>query len=111
MKYTVITGASSGIGYEAALAFAGKNKNLIIVARSKEKLEQLEKEIKKISPDSDVIIKVSDLSVSENVYKLYDDLKEQQNESMEILCGDNVEPVSDRVKEESLSSYAGHLIR
>ena len=75
MKYTVITGASSGIGYEAALAFAGKNKNLIIVARSKEKLEQLEKEIKKISPDSDVIIKVSDLSVSENVYKLYDDLK------------------------------------
>lgn len=23
MKYTVITGASSGIGYEAALAFAG----------------------------------------------------------------------------------------
>ena len=75
MKYTVITGASTGIGYEAALAFAWKNKNLIIVARSKEKLEQLEKEIKKISPDSDVIIKVSDLSVSENVYKLYDDLK------------------------------------
>ena len=30
MKYTVITGASTGIGYEAALAFAGKNKNLII---------------------------------------------------------------------------------
>ena len=75
MKYTVITGASSGIGYEAALAFAGKNKNLIIVARSKEKLEQLEKEIKKINPDSDVSIKVTDLSVSENVYKLYNDLK------------------------------------
>ena len=41
MKYTVITGASTGIGYEAALAFAGKNKNLIIVARNKEKLEHL----------------------------------------------------------------------
>lgn len=45
------------------------------------------------------------------LYNLYDDLQEQQNESMEILFGDNVEPVSDRVKEESLSSYAGHLIR
>ena len=75
MKYTVITGAKTGIGYEAALAFAGKNKNLIIVARNKEKLEHLEEEIKKINPDLDVIIKVSDLSVSENVYKLYEDLK------------------------------------
>ena len=75
MKYTVITGASTGIGYEAALAFAGKNKNLIIVARNKEKLEHLKEEIKKINPDLDVIIKVSDLSVGENVYKLYEDLK------------------------------------
>ena len=29
MKYTVITGASSGIGYEAALAFAARGKNLL----------------------------------------------------------------------------------
>lgn len=27
MKYTVITGASSGTGYEAALAFAARGKN------------------------------------------------------------------------------------
>lgn len=75
MKYTVITGASSGIGYETALALAGKNKNLIIAARSKDKLEKLEKEIKKINPELDVIIKDTDLSVRENVYKLYGDLK------------------------------------
>ena len=81
MKYTVITGASTGIGYEAALAFAGKNKNLIIAARSKEKLEQLEKEIKQINPDLDVIVKVSDLSVMENVYKLYEDLKKYELET------------------------------
>ncbi len=30
MKYTVITGASSGIGYEAALAFAARGKNMIL---------------------------------------------------------------------------------
>ncbi|MCZ6914366.1 MAG: SDR family NAD(P)-dependent oxidoreductase [Rickettsia endosymbiont of Ixodes persulcatus] len=36
MKYTVITGASSGIGYETALAFATRGKNLIIAARRTE---------------------------------------------------------------------------
>lgn len=81
MKYTVITGASTGIGYEAALAFAAKNKNLVIVARNKEKLEQLKKEIKKINADLDVIIKVSDLSISENVYSLYNDLKNYKLET------------------------------
>jgi len=37
----VITGASSGIGYEAALAFSAKGKNLILVARRMDKLEEL----------------------------------------------------------------------
>lgn len=45
------------------------------------------------------------------LYNLYDDMQEQQEESMETLFGNNVELVSDKVKEESLSSYAGHLIR
>lgn len=33
-KYTVITGASSGIGYETAKAFANRGKNLIVAARA-----------------------------------------------------------------------------
>ena len=44
-KYTVITGASSGIGYESALAFAARGKNLIIVARRTEELKKLKSEI------------------------------------------------------------------
>lgn len=44
-EYTLITGASSGIGYEMAKQLAAKNHNLILVARSEEKLKQLKKEI------------------------------------------------------------------
>ena len=42
-KYTVITGASSGIGYEAAKAFAERGKNLIVAARRTENLEALKR--------------------------------------------------------------------
>jgi hypothetical protein len=44
-KYTLITGASTGIGYEMAKQLAAKNHNLILVARSEEKLQQLQTEI------------------------------------------------------------------
>ncbi len=47
MKYTLITGASSGIGYELASVFAKNNHNLILVARSTAKLESLKVEIEK----------------------------------------------------------------
>lgn len=81
MKYTVITGASSGIGYEAALAFANRGKNLILVARRIEELEKLKGEIANINSSLDVVIRTSDLSVNENVYKLYESLSEFQIET------------------------------
>lgn len=81
MKYTVITGASSGIGYETALAFASRGKNVILVARRTEELEKLKTEIAKMNSNLDVIIRTTDLSVSENVYNLYDSLKEYQIET------------------------------
>ena len=81
MTYTVITGASSGIGYETALAFAARGKNLIIIARRKEKLEELKAEVEKINQKVDVVIRTTDLSISENVYDLYNELKEYQIET------------------------------
>ena len=58
-KYTVITGASSGIGYETAKAFAERGKNLIVAARRKSKLERLKHEILERHPTLDVVIRKS----------------------------------------------------
>lgn len=81
MKYTVITGASSGIGYETALAFAAKGKNLIIVARRLDKLEELKSKIQEVNSNLDVVIVTSDLSVTDQAYILYNDLKKYQIET------------------------------
>ena len=42
-KVVVITGASSGIGEATALKFAKKGANVVLVARRKEKLLEVEK--------------------------------------------------------------------
>ncbi|MBC2035336.1 SDR family NAD(P)-dependent oxidoreductase [Listeria booriae] len=81
MKYTVITGASSGIGYETALAFAARGKNLVIVARRKAELEELKNAALTINPELDIKIKTTDLTVTENVYELYESLKELELET------------------------------
>ena len=48
-KVVLITGASSGIGKETAIEFAKKGAQIILVARRKNKLEELEKEITKFN--------------------------------------------------------------
>ena len=55
--YTVITGASSGIGYETAKAFAARGKHLVVVARRKDRLKALKDEILDKYPAVDVILK------------------------------------------------------
>lgn len=74
--YTVITGASSGIGRAAAKAFAERGKNLVIAARREEKLEELKNEILSDHPDLDILVKVVDLSDSDQVRPFYEELQE-----------------------------------
>ena len=81
-KYTVITGASSGIGYETAKAFAKRGKNLVIIARNKENLEKLKMEVLHDNPSLNVIVKNVDLSIISNVYQLYQELKPYHIETL-----------------------------
>ncbi|MNH84074.1 Sulfoacetaldehyde reductase [compost metagenome] len=81
MKYTVITGASSGIGYESALAFAARGKNLILAARRTEELEKLKSKVAEINAELDVCIRTVDLSVTANVYEFYESLRNYQIET------------------------------
>lgn len=74
-KYTLITGASSGIGKATSILFAKKDKNLILVARRIELLENLKKEILEINPNLDVILKPFDLTNTEKLVDFYNSLK------------------------------------
>ena len=48
-KVVVITGASSGIGKQTAIEFAKLGSNIILVARTKNKLEQVENQLKQFN--------------------------------------------------------------
>ena len=73
----LITGASSGIGRDMARYLASKNYDLILVARRKNRLEQLKKELQ-----TSVTIINLDLSQEQHCFKLYDQVKK---ENIDIL--------------------------
>ena len=76
-KTALITGASSGIGLELAHIFASKGDNLVLVARSKEKLEVLKQELEKQYGISVYII-VKDLSEINSSKLIFEEVQNQK---------------------------------
>jgi len=76
MNYALITGASSGIGYELALLFAKNGHNLILVARQKNKLLQLADELKKNYKIETLIFSL-DLSHTNGAEEIFGQVKEK----------------------------------
>ncbi len=62
--YTLITGASSGIGYELAKVFAEKQHNLILTARREELLASIKEEI--LSKHQNIDVQFFSLDLTEN---------------------------------------------
>ncbi|QNL20497.1 SDR family NAD(P)-dependent oxidoreductase [Hyphobacterium sp. CCMP332] len=69
-KRVLITGASSGLGKELALLYAQKNRSLLLVARSKKKLEKISMDIGK-RYNVKVAFIVMDLGKSDSAYELF----------------------------------------
>jgi len=73
----LITGASSGIGRDMARVLSNMGYDLILVARRKDRLEELKKEF-----NTNVEIISLDVSSSENCFEIYEKVK---NEDIDIL--------------------------
>lgn len=62
-KYAVVTGATSGIGLQIARGLAATGYNTIIVARDRQKAEQVRQEIESLSTNhAQVFIEIADLA-------------------------------------------------
>jgi short-subunit dehydrogenase len=71
--FTLITGASGGIGHDLAILAAGEGKNLVLAARSADKLDQLAETIRKNTKAEIISISV-DLSEESGVKKLISEI-------------------------------------
>jgi short-subunit dehydrogenase len=69
MKTVLITGASSGIGYETALVYAARGYQPILLARREEKLKNLQEKIEQ-SYNIEAVIITMDLSQPDSADKL-----------------------------------------
>ncbi|NEQ50691.1 MAG: SDR family oxidoreductase [Leptolyngbya sp. SIO3F4] len=76
VKTALITGASGGIGYELAKVFASNGYDLILVARSTDKLEQLQAELLQ-KHDIQVSVLTQDLSQSDSPLKLFEQVQQR----------------------------------
>ena len=83
MAYAIVTGASSGIGLEFARIFASDNINVVMVSRNEKLLLQKAEEVR-IDFGVDVITIAKDLSNSESVVEIYNDIK-RRNIEIEYL--------------------------
>ena len=83
-NYTLISGATSGIGFELAKLYAKNGYNLILVSRKLDSLNESKEELLKINENIDIKIYSYDLSKIENTYELYNSIK-NDNLNVNIL--------------------------
>jgi short-subunit dehydrogenase len=85
-RYALVTGATSGIGYEIAKLFAGAQYSLVIVARNAEALERVALEFKS-TYNVEVIPIVKDLFKKESPFEIYEEVK-RRSININVLVND-----------------------
>ncbi len=86
-KHALITGATSGIGYELAKLFAKDNYDLVLVARNEENLRETAEEMQKLSSEIHVHTFVADLFDPAAPEKIYSWTRDQ-NIVVDVLVND-----------------------
>jgi NAD(P)-dependent dehydrogenase (short-subunit alcohol dehydrogenase family) len=80
-KNVIVTGANSGVGYEAARAFAEKGAHVVFACRSRERAEEAAAELRQQNPELSIEIMILDLADLASV----NDFAQQYNASHERL--------------------------
>jgi short-subunit dehydrogenase len=73
-EITIITGGSSGLGLEIARQLASQKKNLALIARDKDKLMLVQKELQEHPVHRDILIFNGDISTQEFVTSVFSEL-------------------------------------
>ena len=84
-KVYIVTGANSGIGFNAAQRFAERGAELVMVCRDKEKGEAAQAQIKLAAGHDQVHLELADFSLMQSVSSLADRLSAQYQE-IHVLC-------------------------
>lgn len=85
-KTALITGASSGIGYELAKLFIKDNYALVIVSKDAQKLKEIAKEFRKQGA-TNVTVLAKDLSIAGTAAEVYNETK-QKGIHIDVLVND-----------------------
>ncbi len=102
-KRILLTGATSGIGKEAALELARRGAHVVIHGRNKEKTAAVREELIRASGNSQVDVLLGDLSVKAEVLRLADEFNQRYG-SLDVLIN-NAGGVMNKVRETTADGW------
>jgi hypothetical protein len=111
-KVVLITGASSGIGLASAIQFAKKGASIILVARRKEKLDQVAKDLKKFNVSTlvcecDVSDKSQVKKMSKTVLEKYESVDVLVNNAGFAIYGSVSKLTTEEIESQMATNYFG----
>ena len=113
-KVVLITGASSGIGKETAIQFAKKGSKVILVARRKQKLEELANDLKKFNVsilvcECDVSDKLQVEKTSKLVLEKYGSIDILINNAGFAIYGSVFDLTTEEIESQMATNYFGMI--
>ncbi|WP_435361482.1 oxidoreductase [Haloarchaeobius sp. DFWS5] len=84
-KTVVVTGANSGLGYEATKALAARDATVVMAVRNVEKGEEAVRKIRRENPDADLDVRQCDLADLDSV-RIFAEAFREDYDALHVLC-------------------------